>query len=667
MPTTTVPDGATIPARRTSIATKVAGVVVGLVLVLLGTNVFLLLQLRSVSVTYDRVLQQEIAEAQLAREMQVDFKKQVQEWKNVLLRGSDPEDLDTYRTNFEAQYRTVRAQSDTLVQRVTDEQARAALLRFRTEHERLQTNYEAALSGFTASDGRAFRAADAAVRGQDREPTDLLDGVVERLQAVVDARVAAQKADVAQRQQLLAVVGAAGVLALLVLLAVVVSRIVRPVRRLTAAARTTAQDRMPSTMARIAGLAADEQAPRLAPFVAGTTDELADLAGALTTMQDAVVDLAVEQRRRERETAEMLLNLGRRNQALLARVLSQLTELEREEQDPEVMAALFRIDHATTRVRRNAASMLVLAGAPPAPGRVQAVAVADVVRAAMSEIEDYIRVDLYHVQDATVLGSSATDLTHLLAELLENATHFSPPHTRVTVVGQMVGDGYRIRVLDQGIGMTREELDEANRRIEASDAGPGDARLLGLHVVGRLAARNRFAVRLEASADRGVTATVNLPPDVVAGLTGRVPGQAEPVAAESSAASRATRHTVVDVTAYDSPVPGPGRGDAGPYEPAVPAVASYPVGVVHEPSYAAPVLAAVPDRPATEAGRLEPAAVPVRVRGAGLARLGLGDDGRERAFAEAPVDSSVRLQAFQRDVDAARRALADTPDNEGSR
>ena len=637
---------------RSSIATKVVAVVAGLVVVLLGTNAFLLVELRTTSATYDRLLAEEVQQAQLSRQMQVDFKKQVQEWKNILLRGADPEDLATYRTSFENEYAAVRDQSDALVERVRDPRARATLEEFRAEHEKLQANYEAALAAFVATRGRGFRTADSYVRGQDRPPTDLLDSVVDRLQSNVDARVAAQKSDVAQRQRLFLGAGAAGVVVLLALLTVVVARIVRPVRRLTSAARGTASDRMPAAMARIAELGAQDEAPRLEPFASGTTDELADLAAALTTMQDTVVDLAVEQRRRERETAEMLLNLGRRNQTLLARVLSQLTDLERVEQDPEVMEALFRIDHATTRVRRNAASMLVLAGAAPSPGRSHAVPVTDVVRAAMSEIEDYVRVDLYHAQEATVMGTAATDLTHLLAELLENATHFSPPSARVTVVGQVVGDGYRIRVIDQGIGMTRAELVEANGRIEASQAGPGDARLLGLHVVGRLAARNGFGVHLEPSGDRGVTASVTLPAGVV--TTGPDPAHVPAVPVQASFPP-APASRVVDVTAYDRPAAA-GPGDEGLRLP--PATHESPVLVAaRETRSVAPAGARAADGP-----------VPVRVRGAGLARLGLAEDeGRAAAFAEAPADSSVRLRAFQKDVDAARRSLADRPVVEGDR
>ena len=621
-------------SRGTSIGTKIGALVGGLLVVLVASNGLLLRELAVTASTYDRLLAREVAQAEASRQIQVEFKKQVQEWKNILLRGSDPEDLVTYRSNFEADAERVRRLADGLVATVQDPDARRLLSTFREQHDELGAAYGKALDAFVASSGRDVTSADAFVRGIDRLPTDLLDQAVERLQAVVADRVAAQRAAVQHQRELVLGLGLPAVAGLLAVLVLVVLRIVRPIRALTRAAREVARDRMPAAVARIATMEAGGQPPLLAPFAVGTRDELAELASALTTMQDAAIDLAVGQHRRERESAAMLLNLGRRNQTLLARVLSYITDLEQVEQDPDVMAALFRIDHATTRVRRYAASMLVLSGAPPAPGRSRAVPVADVVRAALSEIEDYPRVDLYHLEEAAVLGGAATDLAHLLAEVLENATVFSPPDTRVCVVGQQVRDGYRIRVIDQGIGMTREELDAANQRIRRAPAGTSDARLLGLHVVGRLAARNDIAVRLDASAGHGITVSVVVPTTAVL--------------AERTTAAHG------------------GGGLAGPetggWGPAV-GVGEAPVRVepVQLPAHLA--IPAQPTVPAESSARTAapvqlPEQVPVRVRGAGLARIGFADDTSGRAFAEPTVASSERLRAFQVDVDAARRRLS---------
>lgn len=661
--------------RRTSIGAKVSAVVAGLVVVLLVSNGVLLAQLSSVSATYDRLLATEVSQAETARKMQVEFKKQVQEWKNILLRGANPQDRKDYTGKFRAEYGTVQRLADQLVSAVDDPQALADLKQFREQHVALQRNYEKALAGFVASDGQAFHTADAFVRGQDRPPTDLLDAVVDRLQADVEARVAVQKVAVADRRQFLLGVGAVGVVVLLALLAVVVTRIVRPVRRLTLAAHQAAQERMPAAVTQIAAMTADAVPPQLDPFTVETSDELADLAAALTTMQESTLRLAVEQRRRERETADMLLNLGRRNQALLARVLSYVTDLERVEKDPDVMAALFRIDHATTRVRRNAASMLVLAGAAPSPTRAQMIPVADIVRASLSEIEDYVRVDLYHVEDAAVLGSAATDLTHLLAELLENATHFSPPTSRISVIGQRISQGYRVRVIDQGIGMTRDELDAANARITQAADGPSDARLLGLYVVGRLAARTDVTVRLEASAGNGITASVVVPPASVVTThpsdyppdyptthpTGYPVGQTQPAvgaltaAATSSPSNPMTPNGTVSSSAYGS---GPAYGSSWPGDDGrgggrdvgTPTSASMVVDVTPYDTFGGTV-------GSTVAGT----AVPVRVRGSRLSGLGFDEDDEHVAFDEPTTASSERLRAFQLDVDTARRTLDDEP------
>jgi len=248
--------------------------------------------------------------------------------------------------------------------------------------------------------------------------------------------------------------------------------------------------------------------PELPAVEVRSRDELRDLADALSSMQNSAVELAFDQHRAERAAADILVNLGRRNQSLLKRTLGYITELEGEESDPDVLARLFRLDHATTRIRRNAESMLVIAGAAQTRTWSRPVPVTEVVRAALSEIEDYVRVDPHHIEDVALTGASVADVVHLIAELLENATHFSPPNSRVVVVGQRLPDGYRLRVVDGGVGMTATELAAANARITQAADERGDSPLLGLYVVGRLSARHGIAVELEPSAGVGITATI---------------------------------------------------------------------------------------------------------------------------------------------------------------
>ena len=253
-------------------------------------------------------------------------------------------------------------------------------------------------------------------------------------------------------------------------------------------------------------------------------------------MQTSAVQLAFDQHRAERESADVLVNLGRRNQNLLKRTLGYISELEADETDPEVLSRLFRLDHATTRIRRNAESMLVLAGAEQTRTWSQPVPIAEAARAALSEIEDYQRVDLHHLDEAAVTGVAVADLVHLIAELAENATHFSPPGSRVTVVGQHVADGYRIQVSDRGVGMSASELDGANARIARAAEGRSDSPLLGLYVVGRLAARRGITVALEPSAGSGITASVTLPPSMLVDTASLTRTPAETPALPSPAA-----------------------------------------------------------------------------------------------------------------------------------
>ena len=615
--------------RRLGITAKLgllAGGLVGIIVASLGLALW---QAGQTTQEYDQLLAHQVDDALAARRVQVEFKRQVQEWKDILLRGSNPADLATYSANFRAEDGLVRSLTDTLITQTTDVQVRRDLTAFRAAHQQLDAGYARALAGFVASDGRDFAAADRMVRGQDRPPTALLDGVVTYLGQQVNAQVDRQKAAVATRQR----VGLGGTLALTCALAllvtVVVRRIVQPVRGLTVAARKVADETLPDIITRIKGMPADAEPPALPSYRVDTRDELKDLAEAFTQVQDSAVRMATEQHRAERQVAEMLINLGRRNQNLLSRLLSQVTDLERGEQDADVLAQLFRLDHAATRIRRNAESMLVLAGATQTRTFAVPVQIEDVVRAALSEIEDYVRVDLYHVEEGMVSGSAAADLVHLLAELIENATNFSPPNSQVTVIGQRTRAGYRIRVIDQGVGMTQRELLEANERIARAADGWADAKLLGLYVVGRLAARRGIDVALEPSAARGITATVMISPAVMVDdrgsvqapellpTGGRTPLRSEPATPRNPAGTR----PVLPAQPVPAPAPGPVNGWAA-------------------------------DPPST------PPVMPKRVRGAQLAGLDLDEADTEPAFAPTPAQSGWNLRNFQLDVEAARQAIA---------
>jgi hypothetical protein len=182
-------------------------------------------------------------------------------------------------------------------------------------------------------------------------------------------------------------------------------------------------------------------------------------------------------------------------------------------------------------MRRHAESLIILSGAAPGRAWRMPVSLTNVVRAAVSEVEDYARVEVRQLPEAAVVGAAVADLTHLLAEIIENAAQFSPPHTRVRVTGEPVGNGYAVEVEDRGLGMGKETLSEANHRIAQSEAlDLFDSDRLGLFVVSRLAARHDVKVHLRTSPYGGTTAVVLLPTALLhTGAAERSPEAAEPV------------------------------------------------------------------------------------------------------------------------------------------
>jgi signal transduction histidine kinase len=304
-----------------------------------------------------------------------------------------------------------------------------------------------------------------------------------------------------------------------VYLAVVASRsIARPLAVLAAEANRLAGDRLPDAVRRAtAGDDGDlEPPPRVRP-PDGASDEVRLVADALDRVQATAYSLATEQARQRHSTAESLANLGRRNQNLLRRQLGFITGLEREESDPTGLANLFELDHLATRMRRNAESLLVLVGAASPRQWSDPLPITDVVRAAVSEVEEYRRVALRRVDEAQIAGAVVSGIAHMLAELIENGLAFSPPDADVEIQGRRVGDGYLIAITDQGIGMSRADLELANQRLR----GEGDfvvapARFLGHYVVGRLATDMDIDVQLGPSPVTGVTARIILPASVLA-------------------------------------------------------------------------------------------------------------------------------------------------------
>ncbi|MGW3037975.1 sensor histidine kinase [Streptomyces sp. NPDC001178] len=289
-----------------------------------------------------------------------------------------------------------------------------------------------------------------------------------------------------------------------------------------------ARRNLPEAMRKLrAGEEIDIQAE--APPGPPAEDETGQVAEALTTVHRAALRAAVERAELASGISGVFVNLARRSQVLVHRQLSLLDSMERRSDDPNELSDLFRLDHLTTRMRRHAESLIILSGAAPGRAWRMPVSLTNVVRAAVSEVEDYARVEVRQLPEAAVIGSAVADLTHLLAEVVENAAQFSPPHTRVRIIGEPVGNGYVIEVEDRGLGMGPETLTEANRRIEQSEAlDLFDSDRLGLFVVSRLAARHGIKVHLRTSPYGGTTAVVLLPTALLhGGAAERSPGKAE--------------------------------------------------------------------------------------------------------------------------------------------
>ena len=288
-------------------------------------------------------------------------------------------------------------------------------------------------------------------------------------------------------------------------------------------------------------------------------DEIGRVGQAFDLVRQTAVRAAVEEARLRQGLNDVFRSLARRSQSLLHRQLTLLDQMERRASDPEALDDLFRLDHLTTRMRRHAEGLVILAGAPPGRAWSSPVRMVDVMRGAIAEVEDYARVSVATRSQAALTGSAVADVIHLLAELIENATTLSPPYTSVRVSGDTVANGFAIEVEDRGLGMSPTRLAELNDRLaNPPEFNPSDSEQLGLFVVSQLAKRHGIRVTLKASPYGGTAAIVLIP-----------------------------RHLVVTEEAFRSGLPG---------EPAM-------AQLTANGDYAVPSVLAVPDTPAELTGQ----------------------------------------------------------------
>jgi signal transduction histidine kinase len=318
------------------------------------------------------------------------------------------------------------------------------------------------------------------------------------------------------------------VLLLAVLLALLVARsLLKPLRVLRSTALDVAYSRLPQTVRRILAdpdpVAASKNAVEPVPVY--TREETGQLARSFDAVQEQAVLMATEQALLRDNINSIFVNLSRRSQALVERQLSLIDRLEQDEQDPDQLASLFELDHLATRMRRNSESLLVLSGTGLSRQLSRPVPASDVVGAAVSEVEHYARIEVASAPDVAVQGRAVSDLVHVIAELLDNATFFSPADKKVIVRMAMTRKKeLAIQITDQGVGMSDEEIAATNARLaDPPDLDVAVTRRMGLYVVARLAKRHNINVRLRDNEDieGGLIARINVPADLVAPIGGR--------------------------------------------------------------------------------------------------------------------------------------------------
>ncbi|MEV5411252.1 nitrate- and nitrite sensing domain-containing protein [Thermopolyspora sp. NPDC052614] len=377
------------------------------------------------------------------------------------------------------------------------------------EYQRLRILEEAVIAGRTPSFTQWHPISDELARAFQQAQEQAGARLAERAVPIAD--------DVLARAVLLAGVGLGVVVITILITLRLGSRLSDELAALRRAAQELAQVRLPNVMQKLRrGERVDVEVEAPPISTKGSTAEVKDVEEAFSAVQHTAIEAAVGQAELRAGVNQVFLNLARRSQALLHRQRIQLDGMQRRATDPGALDDLFRLDHLTTRMRRHAEGLIILSGAVPGRGWRKPIPMLDVVRGAAAEVEDYARVNVQPMSDHALIGAAVGDVIHLIAELIENATVYSPPHTSVTVRGEMVGNGFAVEVEDRGLGLPPEVLAEFNERLaNPPEFDLADSDRLGLFVVGRLAARHNIRVTLRPSPYGGTTAIVLIPIDLV--------------------------------------------------------------------------------------------------------------------------------------------------------
>jgi signal transduction histidine kinase len=342
-----------------------------------------------------------------------------------------------------------------------------------------------------------------------------------RVEQTLMSSIIGQVAGLRDRAITSALLEGLGVLLVLVLALIFTAAVgrsmTRPLARLRTGALEVAGVRLPETVRRMSESGGADLPPDIEPIDVDSTDEIGEVARAFDQVHQEAVRLAANEAALRGNVNAMFVNLSRRSQSLVERQIRLIDDLEQGEQDPERLSNLFQMDHLATRMRRNSENLLVLAGHDLSRRWTEPVALVDVLRAAVSEIEHYERVIPNIQPGISVRGQAVSDVVHLLSELAENATAFSAAETPVKVSGYLLSSGGAlVDITDQGVGMDAEEMAHANWRLDNPPVvDVAVSRRMGLFVVSRLAARHGIRVRLRPGPAGGLTALVWLPDEVI--------------------------------------------------------------------------------------------------------------------------------------------------------
>ncbi|WP_236700403.1 sensor histidine kinase [Allosalinactinospora lopnorensis] len=307
------------------------------------------------------------------------------------------------------------------------------------------------------------------------------------------------------------------ILAVFIITSVVVRSLVRPLRALRAGALRIAKQDLPDSISRVQEMSTAPENVDVAPIGVTARDEIGEVARSFDEVHRVALQLASDEAALRSNVNAMFVNLSRRSQTLVERQLRLIDGLEQTEQDSDRLSDLFRLDHLATRMRRNNENLLVLSGQDNTRKWAQPVPLVDVLRGAISEVEQYERINVRAPSHISVLGRPVNDVIHLVAELVENATSFSSHDTQVGVTAEMLADGgVQVEVTDSGIGMAPDELEAINERLaEPPVIDVAVSRRMGLFVVSRLAARHGIRVRLRNAHNGGIIACAVFPPDLL--------------------------------------------------------------------------------------------------------------------------------------------------------